>query len=74
MDTGCNHGILTYFIKVDDIPLTLGTKQGIRFYQKNLGRKSMPHQNDILNDLEIGIGYMGFSLYAGVERDRMEAK
>lgn len=62
------------FIKVDNIPQNIGTKTGIRFYQKNLGLKSMPHQNDILYDLEMGIGYMGFSMYTSEGRKRLEAR
>ena len=61
-------------IRVDNVPLNLGTKTGIRFYQKNLGRKSMPHRNDILNELEMGVGYMGFSMYTENGRNRLEVR
>lgn len=62
------------FIKVDNVPLNLGTKTGVRFYQKNIGRKSLPHKNDILTDLEMGIGYMGFSMYTETGRNRLEVR
>ena len=62
------------YIKVDNVPLNLGTKTGVRFYQKNLGRRAMPHQNDILSDLEMGIGYMGFAMYTEVGRNRLEVR
>ena len=62
------------FIKVDNVPLNLGTKTGVRFYQKNIGRKSLPHKNDVLTDLEMGIGYMGFSMYTETGRNRLEVR
>ena len=62
------------YIKVDGVPFNMGTKKGIRFYQKNLGRKSMPHFSDVLYELEMGIGYMGFSMYTEAGRNRLEVR
>ena len=62
------------FVKVDGVPQNLGRKNGVRFFQNNLGRRSMPHQNDVLGDLEMGIGYMGFSLYTESGRSRLEVR
>ena len=61
-------------IKVDGVPQSLGRKNGVRFFQNNLGRRSMPRQNDVLSELEMGIGYMGFSLYTESGRSRLGGK
>lgn len=54
----------TGFIRVNGVPERLGGKTGIRFYCGNLGRSiRMPEKNDVLVDLELGIGYTGLSIY-----------
>lgn len=62
------------FIKVDGIPQKLGNKTGIRFFLKNLSAHTMPEKNDIMSELELGIGYLGFSLYTSEGRKRLEDK
>lgn len=54
------------FIAVNKLPRYLGGNVGVRFKMYNLGITNinrMPKKNDILNELEIGIGYPGFALY-----------
>lgn len=62
------------FIKVDGLPLYLGNKKGVRFYLNNLGNRKMPEENEYLTGLEMGIGYMGFSLYTPEGRKRLEGR
>lgn len=64
----------TGYIKIDGVPLHLGGKTGIRFYMRNLGLRSMPKEREILNHLELGIGYTGFSVYAEEGRKKMGGK
>lgn len=61
-------------VKVDKIPRQLGSKSGIRFYLRNLGLRTMPKEREILNSLEMGIGYTGFSLYKAEGRKRLEER
>jgi len=56
----------TGFIRYDGIPERLGANVGVRFYMRNLGLKKMPLPNSILKDLELGLGYTGFSAYSKV--------
>lgn len=52
------------FIRVNGVPEQLGGKRGVRFRRSNLGRNvRMPALNDYLDHLELGIGYMGLSVY-----------
>ncbi len=62
------------FIKVEGMPFHLGGKTGVRFSMKNLGMRSMPKEKEILNHLELGIGYTGFSVYKAEGRKKMEEK
>ena len=62
------------FIKVDGLPLYLGNKKGVRFFLNNLGNRKMPEENEYLPGLEMGIGYMGFSLYTAEGRKRLEGR
>lgn len=56
----------TGFIRYDGVPERLGANVGIRFHMRNLGLKKMPLPNRILKDLELGLGYTGFSAYSKV--------
>lgn len=54
------------FIHIAKLPKYLGGNVGIRFKMYNLGIinvNQMPQKDNILDKLEIGIGYPGFSLY-----------
>ncbi len=51
------------FIKYDGVPERLGNNTGIRFYMKNLNLRRMPSEKQIIVDLELGLGYTGFSAY-----------
>lgn len=51
------------FVNVNGIPSKIRNTTGIKFYMRNLGYTSMPKVGAVLGDLELGIGYMGFSLY-----------
>lgn len=54
----------TGFVRVNGLPFHLGNSDGVRFFLPNLGRSQhMPEVGDVLSDLELGIGYTGFSLY-----------
>lgn len=54
------------FIAVNRLPKYLGGNVGIRFKMYNLGITNvnyMPKKDNVLDKLEIGIGYPGFALY-----------
>lgn len=51
------------YIWVDGVPKYLGRKTGVRFHKKNLGKRRQLATNDQLKDLELGIGYLSFSVY-----------
>lgn len=51
------------FLRIDKLPVTLGHNKGARFNMKNLGTKPMPDKNTIIKELELGIGYIGFTAY-----------
>ena len=51
------------FIRVNGLPFKLGRDVGVRFRRSNLGKIVSPEVNDVMNDLEIGISYTGFSVY-----------
>ena len=58
------------YIKLSDVPQHLGGKNGVRFHLKNLGPGSrMPDKNQRLNNLELGLGYTGFSVYTKAGRE-----
>ena len=57
------------------MPEHLGSKTGIRFHRANLGRTTrMPERNSVLTDLELGIGYMGLSVYTDSGRQERGAQ
>lgn len=59
----------TGFVHVGGVPQRLKRDYGVRFYRYNLGRGTkMPQPNDVLNGLELGIGYTGFSVYSHTGR------
>lgn len=52
------------FMDVNGLPSRFGNIDGVRFYFANLGRSGkVPERGDLYSDLEVGIGYTGFSLY-----------
>lgn len=55
------------FIKFDGLPERLGSNVGVRFQMKNLGLRKMPNPNLVLKNLELGLGYTGFSSYRKVD-------
>jgi hypothetical protein len=62
------------FIKVNGIPQNIGNNVGIRFNMRNLGKSVMPKASDVIQNLEIGIGYTGFSVYTTEGRQRKVEK
>lgn len=63
------------YIRVNNVPEHLGSKTGIRFHRANLGRTTrMPERNSVLTDLELGIGYMGLSVYTDSGRQERGAQ
>jgi hypothetical protein len=57
------------WIKMHGIPF----QTGVRTHCSNLNEKAMPDKNTILGDLELGIGYTGFSVYNAKGRKRKDA-
>jgi hypothetical protein len=54
----------TGFMRVNGMPYRLGNADGVRYYLPNLGRNHRPLEvGDVVSDLELGVGYLGFSLY-----------
>ena len=53
-------------IRVSDIPGSAGL---VRFFIRNLHLHRMPDINTHMKNLELGVGYMGYSLYIGVEEE-----
>ncbi len=51
------------YLQVDGLPNYIGRKRGVRFISKNLGLRQRPKEHAFLSDLELGLGYMGFSAY-----------
>lgn len=62
------------FLQLDGMPLQCGNKRGVRFITKNIGRRQRPKEHDFMQDIEIGLGYMGFSAYTAKGREGGEAK
>lgn len=60
------------FIHVDGVPRQLGSKTGVRFFMRNLGMQSMPEEKQILKEIELGLGYTGFSVYTKEGRKSKE--
>lgn len=62
-------------IRINGVPQHLGKFNGVRFHQYNLGKNSrMPDRNQALKNLELGIGYMGFSVYTSAGRSERGGK
>lgn len=57
------------YLQVDGLPTSTGKKHGVRFVTKNIGLRQRPGEHTFLSNLELGIGYMGFSAYT--EKGRM---
>jgi len=54
---------------------TENSARGVLYPKRNFGGNiSSFHKGDIITDLELGIGYMGFSLYTEEERKKKEAR
>lgn len=52
------------YMDVVGLPSSLGNTDGIHFSYANLGRNvDMPAEGRVFGELEVGIGYMGFTLY-----------
>lgn len=47
------------YIRFESLPI----RRGVRFTNKNLGLRMRPAENAVLSDLELGLGYAGFSAY-----------
>lgn len=47
------------YILFDGVPI----RRGVRFTKKNLGLRMRPQENAVLTNLELGLGYAGFSAY-----------
>ena len=63
------------FIQVNKVPQRLGGDYGIRFRQYGLGsKKSMPRINEVLTDLELGIGFTCFSVFTEQGRKDREVR
>ncbi|MCC8161947.1 MAG: hypothetical protein LIO86_01975 [Lachnospiraceae bacterium] len=62
------------FIHINEVPSFIQDKNGgIRFHLRNLGwKKGMPDESQVLKDLELGIGYTGFSVYTAAGRRERE--
>ncbi len=57
------------YIRIHDLPLRLRNDVGVRFRHYNLGRDiPMPEVNQLLNNLELGIGYTSLSVYTKAGR------
>ena len=63
------------FIQVYGVPRRLKKDLGVRFRKSNLGRNiSMPEPKQVLNGLELGIGYTNFSVYTHIGRKEKEVR
>jgi len=51
------------YLEVSGIPMDMGKKRGVRVFANNIGERILPGKNRLISDLEIGIGYTGFSAY-----------
>lgn len=63
------------FIRINGIPQRINGKNGVRFRQYNLGRGAkIPKMHQRMDNLELGVGYTGFSVYTQEGRKRKEAR
>lgn len=63
------------FIWVHGVPRRMSKDVGVRFHKSNLGRNvAMPEPKQVLNGLELGIGYTGFSVYTHTGRKEKEGR
>lgn len=63
------------FIRINGVPQYMKKHSGVRFKRYNLGRSTkMPEEKQVLKDLELGIGYTGFSVYTHDGREEREAR
>lgn len=63
------------YVRVVGLPEYLGGKRGIRFHKANLGKGTkMPEEQQSFSELELGIGYTGFSAYTDAGRIEKEAR
>lgn len=51
------------YLSVKGIPMQMGQKKGVRVFANNIGVRFLPEKNSPIADLEVGIGYTGFSAY-----------
>lgn len=52
------------FMSVSGMPRRYGNTDGVRFRQFNFGRNfQMPEIGEVMSELELGVGYTGFSLF-----------
>jgi hypothetical protein len=56
------------YLRVTGIPMEMGKKRGVRVGANNIGERFLPEKNSPIPDLEIGIGYTGFSAYTEAGR------
>lgn len=56
------------YLNVIGIPMQMGKKKGVRVFANNIGERCLPDKNTPIPDLEIGIGYTGFSAYTEIGR------
>lgn len=63
------------FVRVNGVPKQLKKETGVRFRRTNFGRNAkMPERNQVLSNLELGIGYTSFSVYNTTGRKEKEVK
>lgn len=63
------------FIRIHGVPQHLKKDVGVRFRKFNLGRSTpMPEPKQVLNGLELGIGYTNFSVYTRAGREEKEVR
>lgn len=56
------------YLSVKGIPMQMGQKKGVRVFANNIGVRFLPEKNSPIADLEVGIGYTGFSAYTETGR------
>ena len=56
------------YLEINGIPMEMGKKKGVRVFANNIGERVLPDKNRRLSNLEIGVGYTGFSAYTEIGR------
>ena len=51
------------FMTINGYKISDRSNKDVRFTQRTLGLKEMPKENDLISDIELGIGYVGFTAY-----------